>query len=92
MKEPVEFMDALITLLHSWGSDTPAEATWAANELLDWVEKEFDVDFDGHFNEAYSEAADLYPEYNSKFQTKIEDTLGIEYGAPGTGYQRKETS
>lgn len=28
------FMEAMRTLLHSWGSDTPPEAIWAANGFL----------------------------------------------------------
>jgi hypothetical protein len=35
-----KFVEALSTLLHSWGGDTPPEATWAANELLDFYEAE----------------------------------------------------
>lgn len=30
------FLQALSTLLHSWGSDTPPEAIWAANEFVDF--------------------------------------------------------
>lgn len=35
---------ALSTLFYSWGSDTPDEVYWGANELLDWYEKEFDLE------------------------------------------------
>lgn len=28
---------AFRTLLHSWGSDTPPEATWAANEMMEAI-------------------------------------------------------
>jgi hypothetical protein len=35
---------ALSTLFYSWGSDTPPEVYWGANELLDWYEKEFDLE------------------------------------------------
>lgn len=31
------------TLLYSWGGDTPQEAIWAANELIDWINLEFGV-------------------------------------------------
>lgn len=40
MKNKALFIDAIKTLLYSWGSDTPSEATWAANELLDFYEAE----------------------------------------------------
>ena len=29
------FKEAMNTLLSSWGSDTPPEAIWAANEFMD---------------------------------------------------------
>ncbi len=38
-----EFINALSTLLFSWGGDTPPEAVWAANEMLEWYEKEYGV-------------------------------------------------
>lgn len=45
MKRIVNQKEMLIkslgTLFHSWGSDTPNEVYWGANELLDWYEKEF---------------------------------------------------
>lgn len=34
---------SLSTLFFSWGSDTPDEVFWGANELLDWYEKEFNL-------------------------------------------------
>ena len=34
---------SLSTLFFSWGSDTPDEVYWGANELLDWYEFEFNV-------------------------------------------------
>ena len=34
---------SLRTLFFSWGSDTPDEVFWGANELLDWYEKEFNL-------------------------------------------------
>jgi hypothetical protein len=43
MKNKEQFLKAMNTLLWSWGSDAPAEAVWAANELLDWYELEYNV-------------------------------------------------
>jgi hypothetical protein len=34
---------SLDTLFLSWGSDTPDEVFWGANELLDWYEEEFNL-------------------------------------------------
>lgn len=46
-----EFFKALATLLHTWGGDTPKEATWAANEMIDWIVIEYQIDFDKRFFE-----------------------------------------
>ena len=46
-----EFFLALSTLLHSWGGDTPAEATWSANEMIDWIVVEYEIDFERRFDE-----------------------------------------
>lgn len=43
MKNKQEFIKALSTLFYSWGSDAPDEVFWGANELLEWYEKEFNV-------------------------------------------------
>jgi hypothetical protein len=37
------FVKSLDTFFWSWGSDTPTEVFWGANELLDWYEKEFNL-------------------------------------------------
>ena len=46
-----KFVDALETLFHSWGSDTPPEVFWGCNELLDWYELEFNVNLGIRFDE-----------------------------------------
>jgi hypothetical protein len=33
------FLQAINTALYSWGGDTPADAIWAVNELLDFYEE-----------------------------------------------------
>lgn len=38
-----KLIKALGTLFFSWGSDTPDEVYWGANELLDWYESEFNI-------------------------------------------------
>jgi len=42
---------ALKTLFFSWGSDAPAEVIWGGNEILDWIEIEFNVIFTARFDE-----------------------------------------
>jgi hypothetical protein len=53
MKRIVNQKEMLIkslgTLFHSWGSDTPDEVFWGANELLDWYEKEFNLQLNIRF-------------------------------------------
>ena len=61
MKNKEGFIKALNTLFGSWGGDTPPEAYWAANDLLDWYESEFDLDLKIRFNEPDS----LPPNYNN---------------------------
>jgi len=34
MKDKKKFMDAVKTLLFSWGSDAPAEVVWGLNEMV----------------------------------------------------------
>lgn len=36
-------ISAINTLFFSWGSDTPDEVFWGANELLDWYETEYNI-------------------------------------------------
>lgn len=51
MKEKELFIKALNGLFFYWGSDAPPEAYWAANDLLDWYEKEYDVLLNIRFEE-----------------------------------------
>jgi len=46
-----KFIDAIQTLFHSWGGDTPPEVYWGCNELLDWYEIEFGVTLGVRFDE-----------------------------------------
>ncbi len=51
MKQKQLFVKALLTLIASWGGDTPPEAIWAANELLEWYEAEYNVILGVRFGE-----------------------------------------
>jgi len=57
MKNPAEFKKALRTLLHSWGSDTPPEVIWGLNDMIAWLELEYNVTIDNRFDEPYDENA-----------------------------------
>jgi len=59
MKNKDKFIAALNTLMFSWGSDAPAEAVWAANEMLDWVEAEYNVTIEQRFEEDPEEDTEL---------------------------------
>jgi len=43
--------EMLSTLFYSWGGDTPKEAVWAGNELLEWIELVLNVKIKERFNE-----------------------------------------
>ena len=70
MKNKTEFFAMLSTLLGSWGGDTPPEAIWTANELVDWVEKEFDVKIDSRFIE------EDYDSENDNVIAELKQALG----------------
>lgn len=59
MKEKKLFLKAILTTLAAWGGDTPQEALWAVNELLDWFEAEYnvklDIQVDEYGNMSYEE-------------------------------------
>jgi len=72
MKNKQSFLQAINTLLFSWGSDTPPEAIWAANELLDWVEYEFEISIKGRFEESEEQNAD---QNNQEVLTELNQIL-----------------
>jgi hypothetical protein len=51
MVEKELFIKALSGLFGYWGSDTPAEVFWGANDLLMWYETEYKVELGIRFNE-----------------------------------------
>ena len=61
MKRKREFIESIKTLLYSWGSDTPPEAIWGLNELIDWFEKEYNTKIKHRFAEL-DEEDDIYTE------------------------------
>ena len=70
MKNKTEFFSMFSTLLGSWGGDTTPEAIWTANELVDWVEKEFDVKIDSRFIE------EDYDSENDNVIAELKQALG----------------
>ncbi len=67
-----EFFLAFSTLLHSWGGDTPSEATWAANEMIDWIVVEYEIDYEKRFDEDPSDDG----ENNSTIVEELKAILG----------------
>ena len=55
MQKYAEFKEAINTLLYSWGGDTPEEVVWGLNELMQWVEKEYDIQLEGCFFSPFEE-------------------------------------
>lgn len=60
MKKKDLFINALSTLFYSWGGDTPPEAFWAGNELLEWYEAEYGVKLGIEFDELYKNDSDKF--------------------------------
>jgi len=58
MKNKGLLIDALNTLFWSFGSEPPPEVVWGANELLVWIENEYNVKFKNHFSEDPSTMSD----------------------------------
>lgn len=52
MKNKEAFINSLSTLFFSWGSDTPSEVMWGANDILDWFEAEYSVKLGIRFEES----------------------------------------
>ena len=61
--------EVFTTLLYSWGSDTPNEAVWSANELLDWLNENKIVDIADRFEET---SAENFGDINEMLMSKIE--------------------
>lgn len=57
---------AFSTLLYSWGGNTPSEAIWAFNELLKFVEKEYNINIVEFLNEDCSNYDTIIDELESK--------------------------
>ncbi|MFM2395349.1 MAG: hypothetical protein RLZZ546_3332 [Bacteroidota bacterium] len=58
----------LSTLFFSWGSEAPAEATWAANDFLKILENKYNYKFKNEFYESYD---DDYP--NNNYEVVMEE-------------------
>lgn len=65
MNNPEQFIEALNTMLFSWGGDTPPEALWAMTEFVKWLNKEYDL------NLPVVTEADYYE--NQTFHDKFEE-------------------
>ena len=60
MKEVDLFLTAIDTLLNAWGGDTPPEALWAMNDIIAWLNKEYNkhlpsLDEEDYGNETFYE-------------------------------------
>ena len=51
MKNKTEFLKFIMTLLDSWGGDTPPEVFWGLNEMLEWYSKEYNIIIPMEFDE-----------------------------------------
>ena len=76
MKNAELLIEAMKTLLFSWGGDTPSEAVWGVNGLLDFYEAETGISIGYRYNENWEET-DVVRDgvtYTNDFE-KIEEIL-----------------
>ena len=45
------FIEVFSSLLDSWNTDTPPEAIWTANKILDWLNDEYGIVMPKRFTE-----------------------------------------
>jgi len=62
-----DLIKCFITLFYSWGSDAPPEAIWAANDFLNWFEKEFDSKIDIRFDENLENADEIFDKIRNTY-------------------------
>lgn len=62
MKNKEGLIKSLSTLFWSFGSEPPAEVIWGANDLIDWIEKEFGVKIENRFSE---DPDDMHQDYEA---------------------------
>ena len=51
MKNSEQFIKIIENLYSNWGSDAPPEAIWVLNDLISWLESEFNISINGRFEE-----------------------------------------
>lgn len=66
MEQFKKFEAAVNTLFWSWGSTPPVEVVWGMNEMIDWIEWEFDVNIIGRFHEDVSNFEEVMKEIKEK--------------------------
>lgn len=71
MKNKQSFINALSTLFWSFGSEPPAEVIWGANDLIDWVEKEFVVKIENRFSEDLDDMHQSYEAVIEEIKEKL---------------------
>lgn len=92
MKDVKQFLKSLSTLFYSWGSDTPEEVYWGCNELLDWLESEYDIKlgirferdeetYESNYDEVVKKIDDIFlaKENCKKIAKEILDKLGSDH-------------
>ena len=51
MRNKKMFIEVFSSLLDSWNTDTPPEAIWTANKILDWLNDEYGIVMPKRFTE-----------------------------------------
>ena len=58
MNSKEHLAEAICTLIHSWGGDTPPEAFWVLTELIKFINKEYGQNFEDLDSEEMTEKED----------------------------------
>lgn len=82
MKRTDLFIKAIETLYNSWGSDAPPEVIWGLNDLVDWIEEEYNLCI-GVFKEINKGEDDpkdyeedgIYYDHNQRLIKKLRELL-----------------
>ena len=71
MKNKEGLINALSTLFWSFGSEPPAEVIWGANDLIDWIEKEFGVKIENRFSAVLDDMDQAYEAVIEEIKKKL---------------------
>lgn len=78
MKKPEFFIKALETLFWSFGSEPPAEVIWGANDMLEWMENEYQIEIKSEFKEDPAECSKAFEEVIAEIRSHFPSPDPVE--------------